>query len=376
MGTFLGVMLILKDSARYHLLELTALCGEFPADQLYRLIPSSSYAEKIITQLKSEKLLRVHYRDKLRGYRLTKRSKEYLLQESPERFAPYLTGNTDTNQVRSEKSRRLRLHLRAEGYLTLLHAGIPVFPDEKPELFLPDQRAGIWSPRSYPLFYSAREIKRLGDDTTKIRNSRCMGVLLTSDCTYSLYNTGDTLMKWEYRTEIRVNAFLTQYLSRNPYPGIPKIHAIMLGRDMSMAYRLLTSTGGHKRAFFSLDTSYDHFHYVSNTPEGEVLLQVLCNPNLQNRLNQLLITDLLAPDPHLPTEHDALTPEKDMVLFAYDFDMLRINKFNTALKLFGRRGVLIAFDFQLPVLRAFLGEDLQYSSIDFLKFKRSFLHET
>ena len=70
-------MLILKDSTRYHLLELMALCGEFPADQLYRLIPSSSYAEKVITQLKSEKLLRVHYRDKLRGYRLTKRSKEY-----------------------------------------------------------------------------------------------------------------------------------------------------------------------------------------------------------------------------------------------------------------------------------------------------------
>lgn len=183
-------------------------------------------------------------------------------------------------------------------------------------------------------------------------------------------------MKWEYRTEIRVNAFLTQYLSGNPYPGIPKIRAIMLGRDMAMAYRLLTSTGGHKKAFFSLDTSYDHFHYVPNTPEGEVLLQILCNPNLQNRLNQLLITDLLAPDPHMPTEHDALTPEKDMVLFAYDFDMLRINKFNTALKLFGHRGVLIAFDFQLPVLRAFLGEDLQYSSIDFLKFKRSFLHET
>lgn len=104
-----------------------ALCGEFPADQLYRLIPSSSYAEKVITQLKSEKLLRVHYRDKLRGYRLTKRSKEYLLQEAPKRFALYLTGNADTNQIRSEKSRRLRLHLRAEGYLTLFHAGIPVF---------------------------------------------------------------------------------------------------------------------------------------------------------------------------------------------------------------------------------------------------------
>ena len=374
MGIFLGVMLIQKDSTRYHLLELTALCGEFPADQLYRLIPSSSYAEKVITQLKSEKLLRVHYRDKLRGYRLTKRSKEYLLQEAPKRFALYLTGNADTNQIRSEKSRRLRLHLRAEGYLTLFHAGIPVFPDEKPDLFLPGYKAGIWNVRSYPLFYSAREIKRLGDDTTKIRNSRCMGIVLTSECVFAIYNTGNALMKWEYRTEIRVNAFLQQYLSGNPYPGIPKVRAIMLGRDMDMAYRLLTSTGGHKKAFFSLDTSYEHFHYVPNTPEGELLLKVLCSPIIKKKLNQLLRSDLLPPDRQLAIEHDALTSEKDVVLFAYDFDMLRINKFNTALKLFGRRGVLIAFDFQLPVLKAFLGEDLQYSSIDLLKFKRGFLH--
>ena len=101
---------------------------------------------------------------------------------------------------------------------------------------------------------------------------------------------------------------------------------------------------------------------------------MLCSPLLQKKLNQLLRSDLLPPDRQLAIEHDALTSEKDVVLFAYDFDMLRINKFNTALNLFGRRGVLIAFDFQLPVLKAFLGEDLQYSSIDLLKFKRGFLH--
>lgn len=103
---------------------------------------------------------------------------------------------------------------------------------------------------------------------------------------------------------------LQQYLSGNPYPGIPKVRAIMLGRDMDMAYRLLTSTGGHKKAFFSLDTSYEHFHYVPNTPEGELLLKVLCSPLLQKRLNQLLRSDLLPPDRQLAIEHDALTSEK------------------------------------------------------------------
>lgn len=51
---------------------MIGMCGEFPADQLNRLIPSASYAEKLITDLKAEHLIRTHYRDALRGYRLTK----------------------------------------------------------------------------------------------------------------------------------------------------------------------------------------------------------------------------------------------------------------------------------------------------------------
>ena len=88
---------------------MVALCGEFPADQLTRLIPSPSYGEKLITELKAQKLLRTHYRDHLRGYRLTGRAKQMLLAQNPERFRDFLTGNTETNQVRSEVTRRLRL---------------------------------------------------------------------------------------------------------------------------------------------------------------------------------------------------------------------------------------------------------------------------
>lgn len=217
---------------------MTALCGEFPADQLHRLIPSQSYGEKVITQLKAEKLLKVHYKDKLRGYRLTKRSKQYLLKLHPQRFSFYLTGNADTNLIRSERSRRLRLYHRAEGYITLYHAGITLFPDAKPGLFSPDKQINLPDLQNGPFFYSSREIKQLGEITTKIRNSRSIGILLTVPCVYVLYNTGSTLMKWEYRTEIRMNAFLQYYLKGKGYTGIPQIRAIILGRSMDTALLL------------------------------------------------------------------------------------------------------------------------------------------
>ena len=119
------------------------MCGEFPADQLNRLIPSASYAEKLITDLKAEHLIRTHYRDALRGYRLTKAAKEMLLSVSPLRFQCYLTGNTETNLIRSEVSRRIRLHQKAETYLTLLHAGIPFYPDVKPDIFCTKEYSGV-----------------------------------------------------------------------------------------------------------------------------------------------------------------------------------------------------------------------------------------
>ncbi len=134
--------MIRPDTTKYRLLEMIGMCGEFPADQLNRLIPSASYAEKLITDLKAEHLIRTHYRDALRGYRLTKAAKEMLLSVSPLRFQCYLTGNTETNLIRSEVSRRIRLHQKAETYLTLLHAGIPFYPDVKPDIFCNHREAG------------------------------------------------------------------------------------------------------------------------------------------------------------------------------------------------------------------------------------------
>lgn len=283
--------MIKTDSIKYQLLEMVGLCGEFPSGQLNRLIESDSYAEKVVTDLKQSKLIRTHYKDGLRGYRLTKRAKELLLSQNSCRFQNYLTGNAETNLIRSELPRRLRLHQKAETYLTLSHAGIPFFPDEKPLLFSESGEAATFPMRSLPLFYSSREIKNLGASTTKIKNSRSMGILMAPHCVYAVYNTGNTLLKWEYKTEVRLNAFLQHYLQGLPYHGPPTVYAIMTGSDMDMAFRLLTSTGGYKKTLFMLDTAYEHFYFLPNNSYGEYLLRLLVQPQRMMQLNQLLLPD-------------------------------------------------------------------------------------
>ena len=170
-------------------------------------------------------------------------------------------------------------------------------------------------------------------------------------------------------------AFLQHYLQGYPYNGHPQIRAIMTGTDMEMAFRLFTSTGGYKKSLFMLDTSFEHFHYLPNTPEGEVLLKLLVHPEIMEKLDNLLLSDLGCRSDSIPLEHDATDASGNPILLAYDFDMQRINRFNTGLNVYGRSGNLICFDFQIPVLKKYLSATIHFSSIDLCKFKRGFLHE-
>ena len=66
------------DTQAYRILELTAICGELPSELLSRLPGSDSYKEAVITSLKKDRLIRTHYKDRLRAYRLTGKAKEVL----------------------------------------------------------------------------------------------------------------------------------------------------------------------------------------------------------------------------------------------------------------------------------------------------------
>ncbi|EOS38317.1 hypothetical protein C808_02518 [Lachnospiraceae bacterium M18-1] len=363
------------DTQKFQLLELIGISGEFPADQLNRLFSSPSYAEKVITELKADKLIRTHYKDRLRGYRLTKRSKEMLLEYNPLRFRCYLTGNTETNRIRSEVFRRIRLHQKAQTYLTLSHTGIPFYQDEKPNLFSKNREAVSIDLQDLPYFYSSREVKELGDVTIKIKSSRSMGILMTPHCVYAVYNTGDGILKWEHKTEVRLNAFLQHHLQGLPYTGHPKIHAIMFGDSMDTAFKLLTSTGGYKRSLFMLDDSFTHFHFIPNDTRGETLLKLLIDPNMATALNRLLLSDQGSLQGEIPFEHDAVDPDGIPTLLAYDFDMQRICRFNNGMNVYGMAGNVICFDFQIPVLKKYMNGNVSFSSIDLTKFRRGFLHE-
>lgn len=204
-----------QETLGYHMLALTAVCGEFPAGLMGRLPGSGSYKSTVIWMLKKEKLLRTYYQDGLRGYRLGRRAKRLLLEEEPERFAFHLTGKGDTNMLKSEVQRRLRLHRIAGSYVAMGNAGVAVFRDEKPHVFA-EGEARAPCPEG-AAFYSSREVKEMGIDTVKIRSSRMTGVLLAPSGVFLVYNGGPCGAKWDYRAEQRAQTFLKMVLLLLPF---------------------------------------------------------------------------------------------------------------------------------------------------------------
>lgn len=361
------------DTMPYHLLALTAISGEFPADQLKRLRGSEYYKESFVTSLKKNGLLRTYYRDKLRGYRLGAKAKSALLSQFPDQFDFYLTGDTDTNRLKCEASRRLRLHRIAQTYVTMENAGAAIFRTEKPEVFSP--AGSPVSEMKQSAFYNSREIKDMGIDFTKIRSSRSVGVLLAPTGIFITYNCGPGLMKWQYKSELRMKTLMWSVLCRQRLASqfTPEyVFGLVLGDGMEPAYQMLTSNGGKRHDCFMLDGCYDHFYYATHDQQGERLLSLLCDMKKTADLNRLLSMGLSDRQPNGRIENDAIDQNGNPVLFAYACDMPRIARFNTALELQGRDGTMICFEYQKEVLERYCGSRVHFQTIDFPKFERRF----
>ena len=360
-----------QNSLAHLMLTLTALSGEFPTAQIGRLPSTPAYREKVLKSLKNERLLRAYYCDGLRGLRLTTAGKRQLLAAHPERFTSYLSGQVETNMLKSEVTRRLRLHRMAEVLVTMLNAGISVFPWEKTSLFISQPPR---SPPSieYPAYYSSREVKELGEQATKVRGSRSTGLLISERDVFPVYNTGPSVMRWEYQAEMRLKALIQTELCQGRLSSQHReagSSAIVFGTDMAPMLSFMAHNGGQPYHFL-LDGSYRHFYYLTNDHYGEVILQLLCFREERQLLDGILAEDLEPCRPGWVVENDAMDGDSP-ALFAYTCDLPRIKRFDNALELYSKTGSLFCFDFQEETIRQVCGPRVNIQCIDFDAYERS-----
>ena len=360
-----------KQTRAYELLELVAIFGEFPNDLLQRISGGLSYKETIITNLKQQGFIKTHYADGLRGLRLTNRAKKLLLADNPERFAFYMDENSDTNHVRSEPHRRERLYRIAGATVTMQNAGVAIFRDERPAIFTPTWEGGEHILE--PSFYSAREVKDVGFMFDTASNTRITGVLLTKTDVFITYNLGNSIIqRWSYKTEMRAKAVLDYELTirrlHSQYDD-ESVKGLILANSMELAAEVLRNS---KDQYFLLNDNFEYFYFVTNDEKGEMLLRLLCNPDMCSELDEILLDGLYPADDGLLIENDAITDDGKFVLLAYKCDLRRIRNFDTGLALQKKRGVIYCFDYQADVLRWCCSGAVEFKTLDYKKTERRF----
>ena len=356
------------------LLELVAVSGDFPVRLLKRLPGQPAYKDSVVKKLKRTGLLRTYYRDGLRTLRLGWPAKELLVQENPERFSFFLTGTAETNRLKSEKTRRLRLARMAAMYTMMRNAGVKIFRDQKPPVFFSDF-SGRERIRD-PCYYGSREVKEIGLDAVKIKSSRMTGMLLTEEKGYVVYYCGEALMKWGSREELRLKIFLQMEMNGRRLGGQygpDGLEAILFADRMELSLELLQAEK-KDGAYFLFDGNYEHFYFLPNDYHGEVLLRLLCCTEKSRELEELMRTGL-AGKGESGTWQDGWEQDGTPVLFGWLFDLPRIAGFQKMLTFRNLFGKVICFDYQREALEKYFsarGAAPAFETIDFEKFERRF----
>lgn len=361
------------ETHKDRLISMIAICGEMPVDQLTRLPGGNEYKLSIIKQLKKKHMIKTFYKDGLRGLRLLLPAKDELLKQNVERFSFYLTGVSETNHIRSEVPRRLRLHRMAETLITMQNGNVEIYRDNKPHIFAPER---IETRISFPAFYSSREIKEMGIDTVKIKGARSMGTLMTESSIYAVYNIGDSLIEWDYKAEMRYKALLKTMVCQDRMKhqySVDSIAGMVLGNSMELAGEILSQTQNEN--YFLMDGGYPHFYYLTNDYKGERILQMMCSIEKSELMVDLLGASYYDQDTTYPIENDAIDEDGNPVLYGCTCDLVRIKRFIKAID-GDRKGTIVCFDFQKDILQSVCSKQIELKIVSFEKWERRlFLEE-
>ncbi len=371
---------IRNDTFTSNLIELIGIGGEIKKEDLKKLNSSEYYLRNQISELINKKLIKKYSNDGIVGYRLTKRTKEYLLLKNKNRFEFYLKGNTETNKIRGDISRRIRLHKILNINIFMQRTNVKIFRDEKEKIFYDYKKITSSKEISYPSFYSSREVKELGDISICINSSVFVGLLMTPRNVYIVYNTENKLMKWNLSTEKKLFDFIKVHLTSkkivsNNYTE-KNIKGLCIGENIDTFSKMISmNIMNKKKSYFYVHEYFENIIFLENNERGETLLKFLCCKEKNNQLLNVLKKGYKERNDNYAIVNDAIDNDNKPILFNYYLDLVRLNKFKKGLFLQKQKGIIYCFDFQKKAILNYYNDLVEIKEIDFNKFKRSFLDE-
>ncbi len=356
-----------NESLKDVILQLAALSGEVSEFAVMQLNSTEKYLTNLLLELRHDNLIKRSDKDCTVGYRLSQSGKKYLVETYPERYGGYFGNGGITSKVRLDGVHRQRYQRMSEINAMMYNIGAAIFPNTKPTFDAPltVESQSCLSQTSQSWYHTSFEVKDIGEESIKIAGSRAMGLLRCSDGAYLMYHSGNGPIKWEEMTEFRTRTLLSHKLSA-------PIHAVMMGTDMACALSLLESNGGKLNRYYKV--AIDHqsdMYFITQDKNGEFLMRYAVLTDSHRQLKSKVIESFRT-DSGNSLMCDGYADDSTGVLFACDFDMVRLVRFKYGLEFRKMKGIVYCFDFQAEVLRRFFGDNVSIKVISSNEIARLF----
>lgn len=294
-----------------------------------------------------------------KSIRLYKAGLSILQAIDPEGYAYYMD-NFGSHPFSGNEGHVDRNHRIAEAIAMLQQAGVQTEP-----FLLPKLQEGSFQHiiPEIPCMYHSREIKLLGTfEEKKHHFTRLVGAVFADGRCYALYNTRDTLMKWNGKGEEKMKDNLNALCRMNA--GIQIVDAaILFGKNEEIALRTLMSGGKQQKNGSRFDSIYKETHFIPMSGDGIRLLQLLMLPDAKENLLSTLFTPEIRSYDMGGFEYDAKVGKK--IIFSHiDGDLSRLIRFREAAKRMPFQFDVLCLSFQKPYLEQYLDSGFSIHVVD------------
>ena len=304
-------------------------------------------------------VLQISGKGQYKGIRLFKSALPILDWLHPDALGYYM--NAFSNHKFSGNINHIERNFRvAESVIMCMNAGIEFRPYVLPSL---QNRERLVVTPDYPSFYLSRDIKRVGEfEGNKTLFTRMVGVIFGTDKCYMVYNTRNSLMKWNGHGELKAQSSIRDIAGLNA-GTLDVDSAIFIAKSDSVILETIAEAQKYKRRDFRFDSIYSHIHYIPMSDDGARLLRILTLPNSNERILDMLFDPEIRSFNHGHFEYDAYV-NGIYILSHLDGDIARLIKFKEAVEAEPVKATVLCYAFQAPFLQEYLGRLVKLKIFD------------
>lgn len=213
------------------------------------------------------------------------------------------------------------------------------------------------------IYFNARQIKTSAiEEMNKIAFTAMLGVLFSGDTGYAIYNTRNSVMKWNGLGEFKAMYSLKEF-SRFYKPMSKVESAIIFGFSEQKAFETIVASSGNNKADFLLNAVYRNVYFVPLDENGVRLLRIFLVPNWREQLLSALFLDDTRSYDVGQFEYDA--KENGVYYLSYfEGNIARLLRFREAVRILKCPFSVLCFPFQVPFIKECFGGDIDVRTIE------------